>query len=350
MTSLITLFWFIIILGAIVGIHEFGHFLFAKLSNTYVYEFSIGMGKKLFTHRKKGSETEFNIRLVPIGGFVSICGENAIEDENIPKDRQLCNKSFLQRFSILFAGPAFNFIFAFILLFISALIYGSISTKPIIGNVMEGYPAYTAGLREGDLIKKIDGKKVNSWDAALLKIQTANGKELTFTIEENGQTKDIKVSPIIEEAEDGTKSYKYGISTNGTKERGFVKSLNYAISKTESLFGTMIETLKYLFTGRAKVNDLSGPVGIYSLVGQQAKAGLESIIYLTAYLSINVGALNLIPFPAFDGGRILFLIIEKITKKKIPPKVENMVNTIGFLAIIGLMIFVTFNDILRLFS
>lgn len=350
MTSLITLFWFIIILGAIVGIHEFGHFLFAKLSNTYVYEFSIGMGKKLFTHRKKGSETEFNIRLVPIGGFVSICGENAIEDENIPKDRQLCNKSFLQRFSILFAGPAFNFIFAFILLFVSALIYGSISTKPIIGNVMEDYPAYTAGLREGDLIKKIDGKKVNSWDAALLKIQTANGKELTFTIEENGQTKDIKVSPIIEEAEDGTKSYKYGISTNGTKERGFVKSLNYAISKTESLFGTMIETLKYLFTGRAKVNDLSGPVGIYSLVGQQAKAGLESIIYLTAYLSINVGALNLIPFPAFDGGRILFLIIEKITKKKIPPKVENMVNTIGFLAIIGLMIFVTFNDILRLFS
>lgn len=350
MTSLITLFWFIIILGAIVGIHEFGHFLFAKLSNTYVYEFSIGMGKKLFTHRKKGSETEFNIRLVPIGGFVSICGENAIEDENIPKDRQLCNKSFLQRFSILFAGPAFNFIFAFILLFVSALIYGSISTKPIIGNVMEGYPAYTAGLREGDLIKKIDGKKVNSWDAALLKIQTANGKELTFTIEENGQTKDIKVSPIIEEAEDGTKSYKYGISTNGTKERGFVNSLNYAISKTESLFGTMIETLKYLFTGRAKVNDLSGPVGIYSLVGQQAKAGLESIIYLTAYLSINVGALNLIPFPAFDGGRILFLIIEKITKKKIPPKVENMVNTIGFLAIIGLMIFVTFNDILRLFS
>lgn len=350
MTSLITLFWFIIILGAIVGIHEFGHFLFAKLSNTYVYEFSIGMGKKLFTHRKKGSETEFNIRLVPIGGFVSICGENAIEDENIPKDRQLCNKSFLQRFSILFAGPAFNFIFAFILLFVSALIYGSISTKPIIGRVMEGYPAYTAGLREGDLIKKIDGKKVNSWDAALLKIQTANGKELTFTIEENGQTKDIKVSPIIEEAEDGTKSYKYGISTNGTKERGFVKSLNYAISKTESLFGTMIETLKYLFTGRAKVNDLSGPVGIYSLVGQQAKAGLESIIYLTAYLSINVGALNLIPFPAFDGGRILFLIIEKITKKKIPPKVENMVNTIGFLAIIGLMIFVTFNDIIRLFS
>lgn len=350
MTSLITLFWFIIILGAIVGIHEFGHFLFAKLSNTYVYEFSIGMGKKLFTHRKKDSETEFNIRLVPIGGFVSICGENAIEDENIPKDRQLCNKSFLQRFSILFAGPAFNFIFAFILLFISALIYGSISTKPVIGSVMEGYPAYTAGLREGDLIKKIDGKKVNSWDAALLKIQTANGKELTFTIEENGQTKDIKVSPIVEEAEDGTKSYKYGISTNGTKERGFVKSLNYAISKTESLFGTMIETLKYLFTGRAKVNDLSGPVGIYSLVGQQAKAGLESIIYLTAYLSINVGALNLIPFPAFDGGRILFLIIEKITKKKIPPKVENMVNTIGFLAIIGLMIFVTFNDILRLFS
>lgn len=350
MTSLITLFWFIIILGAIVGIHEFGHFLFAKLSNTYVYEFSIGMGKKIFTIPKKKSETEFNIRLVPIGGFVRISGEDAIEDENIPKDRQMCNKSLIQRFLILFAGPAFNFIFAFVILFISALIYGSISTKPVIGSVMEGYPAYTAGLREGDLIKKINGEKVHSWDAALLKIQTSKGEELTFTVEENGNTKDVKVKPIEEVDEEGNKSYKFGISTSGVKEYGFVKSLTYAFKKTGSLFGTMWETLKYLFNGRAKVNDLSGPVGIFSLVGEQAKQGLESILYLTAYLSINVGVLNLVPFPAFDGGRILFLIIEKISRKKIPAKIENMVNAIGFLAIIGLMIFVTFNDILRLFN
>jgi len=144
-------------------------------------------------------------------------------------------------------------------------------------------------------------------------------------------------------------SYKFGIATKYDKEYGLVKSIKYAFNKTISLFGSMFDTLKYLFTGRVGVNQLSGPVGIYSIIDSQAKEGLEAVLYLVAYLSINIGVINLLPFPAFDGGRILFLIIEKVFRKPVSKKVENIIHSIGFMLIIALLIYVTFNDILRLF-
>ena len=176
-----------------------------------------------------------------------------------------------------------------------------------------------------------------------------NENTIFFKVEkENGQVKEITVTPQKVEQDDVT-DYVYGISRSTTKERGFIVSLKYAVTKTQSLFKLMFNTVKSLFTGGVSVNDLSGPVGINNIVGTQAKAGLESIIYLVAFLSINVGFINLIPLPAFDGGRILFLIIEKIIGKPINPKVEGMIHTIGFFLLIILMIYVTFNDILRLF-
>lgn len=340
---------FIIILGAIVAIHEFGHFLFAKLSNIYVYEFSIGMGKKLFGKKRKNSETEFCVRAIPLGGYVMIAGED-VEDEKIPREKQMCNKGFWARFSVLFAGPFFNFVLAFIILFVSALFYGSISTKPYVGKVSPDYPAYAAGIESGDLILSINGEKIHNWDKGLVMLQTTNGESVTFKVQKmDGSIKEYVVEPILVKDEAGNESYKFGIATNDKKERGFGKSLSYACNKTISLFGSMWDTLKYLFTGKVGVDQLSGPVGIYSIVDSQAKQGLEAILYLVAYLSINVGILNLLPFPAFDGGRILFLFIEKIFRKPVSKKVENAIHTIGFMLIIGLLIFVTFNDILRLF-
>ena len=180
-----------------------------------------------------------------------------------------------------------------------------------------------------------------------------------FEVEKSdGSIKKHSVKPILEKDEDGNESYKYGIAARYDKEYGFFKSLKYAGSKTISLltqkeidkiFASMWDTLKYLFTGRVGVDQLSGPVGIYSIVDSQAKQGLESVLYLIAYLSINVGIINLLPFPAFDGGRILFLFIEKIFKKPVSKKVENIIHSIGFMLIIGLLIYVTFNDILRIF-
>ena len=346
---MLSLIIFILILGAIVTVHEFGHFIFAKLSNTYVYEFSIGMGKKLFGKKRKDGETEFCIRAVPIGGYVMIAGED-LEDEKIPKDRQMCNKSFLQKFIVLFAGAFNNFIFAFIILFISALIYGAAITKPYIGDVSPDYPAYTAGLEKGDLLLSLNGTKITNWDKALVMLQTSKGNEMTFKVlKQDGSTKEYKVAPIKEKDSEGNESYKFGIATKYEKEYGFTKSLSYAWNKTISLFGSMWDTLKYLFNGKVSINQLSGPVGIYSVVDSQAHQGMEALLYLVAYLSINVGIINLLPFPAFDGGRILFLFIEKIFRKPVSKNVENTIHSIGFMLIIGLLIYVTFNDIIKLF-
>lgn len=346
---MLSLIIFILILGAIVTVHEFGHFIFAKLSNTYVYEFSIGMGKKIFGKKRKDGETEFCIRAVPIGGYVMIAGED-LEDEKIPKDRQMCNKNFIQRFMVLFAGAFNNFIFAFIILFISALIYGAAITKPYIGDVSPDYPAYTAGLEKGDLLLSLNNTKITNWDKALVMLQTSKGQEMTFKVlKQDGSTKEYKVTPIKEKDSEGNESYKFGIATKYEKEYGFTKSLSYAWHKTVSLFGSMWDTLKYLFNGRVSVNQLSGPVGIYSVVDSQAHQGMEALLYLVAYLSINVGIINLLPFPAFDGGRILFLFIEKIFRKPVSKNVENTIHSIGFMLIIALLIYVTFNDIIKLF-
>jgi len=347
---MLSLVWFILILGAIVTVHEFGHFIFAKLSHTYVYEFSIGMGKKIFGKKKKDSETEFCVRMIPLGGYVMIAGEDTL-DEKIPSDRQMCNKSFLQRFLILFAGAFNNFVFAFILLFVSALIYGATITKPYIGEVLDGSAAKQAGLESGDLILEIDGERVSNWDQGLIKIQTTGGKAVIFKVEkESGEVVEYEVTPLLEVDEDGNESYKFGIGTSYSKEYGFMKSLRYAFRRTGSLFVSMFDTLKYLFTGKVGVDQLSGPVGIYSVVDSQAEQGMEAVLYLVAYLSINVGVINLLPFPAFDGGRILFLIIEKVFKKPVSKNVENIIHSIGFILIILLLVYVTFNDIIKLIS
>lgn len=347
-----TLILFILILGIIILIHELGHFLFAKLFGVYVYEYSIGMGKKIFSKKPKDSETEYNLRLIPIGGFVRLAGEEGEDgDTTVPVERKLYKKKFYQRFLIFFMGPGFNFILAFVTLFVGALIYGSINTSPIVGLVQETAPAYAAGVEAGDKILSIDGEIVKSWDDILWIVQTSNGKSLTFEIEDkNGNEKNITVTPEEITNEDGTTGFVYGIGKNTKKEKGLVTSFKYACNKTISLFKIMIETVKSLFTGGVSVDDLSGPVGIYSIVGEQAEGGLEDLLYLLAYLSINVGVINLIPFPAFDGGHILFLLIEKIMRKPVPEKVESTITGIGFILLILLMIYVTGHDIINLFN
>lgn len=342
--------WFIIILGLIVLVHEFGHYIFSKIFGVYVYEFSIGMGPKLLHYKKKGGETEYCLRLIPIGGFVSLAGEDADDNTKIDDDRKLYNKPVWQRLIIMVAGVMNNFIFAFLLLFIMALVYGSVSTKPVISTVVKDLPAYEAGIREGDTILKINNHKVASFNEMQLYIQTSKGEELTILLKDkDGILNEVKVKPNTIVDEDGNTSYIIGVSLDSKVKHGFVNSLSYAGSTTVSLYKLMLVTIKEIFVGGVSVSDLSGPVGIYKVVDEQAKVGLQSIIYLTAYLSMNVGVINLLPFPAFDGGRVVFLIIEKIRRKPVSRKVEGIVNSVGFGLLILLMIYVTFNDVLRLF-
>ena len=341
--------WFILILGAIVLVHEFGHFIFSKIFGVYVYEFSIGMGPKILHYKKKNGETEYCIRLIPIGGFVSLAGEDADDNKKIPEERKLYSKPVWQRFLIMVAGVMNNFIFAFLLLFVMALIYGSTTTKPIVNDVTAGMPAEAVGIQKGDTVVSIDGQKISSFSEIQLYLQTSEGKEMEIGLKDaSGNKRVVKVTPDKTTGEDGKEKYVIGIVLDTKINKGFISSLKYAGETTLSLYKLMFTTIKQLFNGRASVKDLSGPVGIYTIVSEESKAGLQNILYLTAYLSINVGFINLLPFPAFDGGRVVFLIIEKIRRKRVPAKVEAIVNGTGFALLILLMIFVTFNDILRL--
>ncbi len=344
-----TIIIFILVLGTIIFVHELGHFIFAKLMGVYVYEFSLGMGPRLL--HKKGKETDYCLRLIPIGGFCSMAGEEVDEEEiKVPKKRRLQAKKPWQRFLIMFFGPGFNFIFAVLILFSISMIWGSTSYDPIISSSDKNYPASTAGIEKGDRIIEINNKKVKTLDDAAIYLTIANHKEKTKIVveKENEVEKEYKISPK-KVTKKGTTSYKYGIGLVGKKKYGLVNSVKYTFVKTGSLFKQMWITIKSLFTGGIKVTQLSGPVGIYSIVGEQAKAGYSSILYLMAFLSINVGFINLLPLPAFDGGHILFIIIEKIKGSPVTPKVENMIHTVGLFLLMALMVYITFNDILRLF-
>lgn len=346
---LLNIVYFILVLGIIVLVHECGHFLFAKLCGIYVYEFSIGMGPKLFSKKGKNGETEYCIRAIPIGGFVSLAGEEVDDDKKVPENRKLYAKKAWQRFLVMFFGAGFNFIFAVLLLFFIGLIYGSTDTRPIISQVVKDNPAEIAGLRDGDRIVSINNRKVKTSDDISLYLQIVNKeKPVEFKVNRGGKEYAFKVNPIKEKVE-GQDVYRIGVIINSEKRHGFMAAVEYAFVKTGSLFHQMIVTLESLFTGSISVNQFSGPVGIYTVVGSQAKAGFVNILYLIALLSINVGFINLIPLPAFDGGRILFLAIEKIKGSPVKPETENKIHTIGFLLLMALMVYITFNDILRLF-
>lgn len=344
-----TIIIFILVLGAIIFVHELGHFIFAKLMGVYVYEFSLGMGPKLL--HKKGKETEYCLRLIPIGGFCSLAGEEVDEEQiKVPKKRRLQAKKPWQRFLIMFFGPGFNFIFAVLTLFFVAMIWGSPSYEPIVSSVTKNYPADEIGIEKGDKITNINNHKVSTLDDVSLYLTIADtAKSSTIQVEkENGSIKEYELKPK-KVTKKGKTSYKYGIGLQSKKRYGFVNSIKYTYVKTGSLFKQMWITVKCLFTGGVKVNQLSGPVGIYSIVGEQSKAGIASILYLMAFLSINVGFINLLPLPAFDGGHILFIIIEKIKGTPVSQRVENMIHTIGLFLLMALMVYITFNDIIRLF-
>lgn len=350
MSIIINLLLFVLILGVIVFIHELGHFTWAKITGVYVYEFAIGMGPKICG--KKGKETEYTLRAIPIGGFCQLAGED-LEDDNlkkIPKDRQLQSKTAFQRFLIMFFGPMNNFILSVILLFFIALIWGGTTMNPVLTEIDSGSAAEKVGLSVGDRILKINNHKITTSDDIVLYLALAKPtKKSSIEVEkENGEVVTYKIKPK-KVVEDNDETYKYGIGIEQEKTYGIGNAFVYTYAKTMSIFKQMFITVKSLFTGGVRLNQLSGPVGIYSIVGEQRSAGIANLIYLMAFLSINVGFINLLPLPAFDGGHILFIIIEKIKGSPVNPDLENKIHAVFLILLMILMVIITFNDILRLF-
>ncbi len=345
MSLLITIIAFIFILGVTVTIHEFGHFLFAKKAGIYVYEFSIGMGPRLFKFNRKNDETDYSIRLFPIGGYVQMAGEDIEVDKNIPKDKLLQSKTWLQRFLTMVAGVMFNFLLAIFVLFIIALFKGvTLDATRIDTSKIEG-------LKSGDKIISVDGNFVNNYDKLALELSVAGSKKFDIKVKhKDGSYDTFAIKPkAVYDKKDKLMGYEYGFTITGKDEKGFIAAIKYAFVKFVSIIEQMFFTVWYLITGKISLKLLSGPVGIFSIVGSAAKTGFFSVLSLLALISVNVGFINLLPIPAFDGGHILFLIIEKIKGSKVNPKVENIIHTVFFVLLMALMVYITFNDVLRLF-
>lgn len=347
----LTLILFIFILGIIVLVHEVGHFLWAKKFGVYIYEFSIGMGPVIYSKIGKKDGIKYNIRALPIGGFVAMAGEVYEDDKKIAKERFLCNKPIWQRIIVMAAGVINNFILAIVILLFMSFIWGSNSLTPKVDSVLEGYPMAEAGIVKGDVILAINNDKISSWDEAQILLYYKNDKGYyDFTIKhEDGKIDNYKITPKVEKNEDGIETRIFGVNINQEKTSGILKNIEFAFAKFWAIVSSMWLTIKGLILGKISVNALSGPVGIYNVVGESIAAGAYTVIFLIAYLSINVGVINILPFPAFDGGRILFLLIEKLKGSPVNQKFENLCHTIGFVLLMLLILFITIKDVINLF-
>lgn len=417
--ALLTILKIIFILGFLIFIHEGGHFIVAKLCKIRVNEFAIGFGPVIF--KKQGKETLFQLRLIPLGGFCNMEGE----EERSEVEGSFSKASIPKRIAVVAAGGLVNIIFALLIYFTLMSCVGN-NVSNVIDTVVPNYSAQTAGLQENDKILKIDGKKIKNKADLDEALEKSNGNELSILIERDGKEQELKIKPTEEK-------YNYtGIAVNATKdklteiaalypdspgekqglqvkdiiiaindnpiennaqklvdyinlsigkeirftverngeniditimpevmsnyllgvnlkmaENNFINNIYYAFFDTGEFAISIVDNLRLLFSGGVSIDQLMGPVGISDVVAQTN--GLADFIYILALISISLGFTNLLPFPPLDGGKIVILLIEAIRRKPLKEKTEINIQLIGFIMLMALMVYVTYNDILRIF-
>ena len=320
----------------LIIIHELGHFTLAKLNGIYVEEFAIGMGPKLFGI--KGKETEYNLRILPFGGFVRMLGE---EDGAIKDKRALNAKKPLQKISVIAAGATMNYILALVIFVAIALNFGF--SKPVISEVALNSPANEAGLLAGDKLLKVDNSIINTTSDLKLGILLAKGEAITLEIERNGEKLIKQIMPVVNETGDTVIGITHEFIDNPT----FGEGISQGFKETLTMVSQTFKSLKMMVSGEANFKtDVGGPVTIVKMSSQAAKAGIWSLMNFTAFMSIQLAVFNLLPFPALDGGLILIQVLEMITRKKIPEKFIGVVNSVGFALLMMLMVVVTLKDII----
>ncbi|MBM6618409.1 RIP metalloprotease RseP [Bacillus suaedaesalsae] len=413
-----TVIAFVVIFGALVFFHELGHLVFAKRAGILCREFAIGFGPKVFSFKK--DETVYTIRLLPIGGFVRMAGEDpetielkpgfnvglilnesdqvtkiilnnkdkfpnarlievenadvekkmfisgyeqdekletftvnekavfvvdGVETQIAPYNRQFGSKTLGQRTLAIIAGPAMNFVLAFVIFLLLGLLQGSPVNEALLGKIVENSPAQEAGLKQGDRIETIDGVSVTTWKDVVTIIREHPQEELAFTINRNGESFESVITPDKAPGEEG-----YGvIGVYGPVEKNVLSSFKYGFTETYFWTKEIIIGLGKLITGQFNIDMLSGPVGIYSATDQVAQTGVYNLMRWGAILSINLGIINMLPLPALDGGRLMFFAVEAVRGKPIDRQKEGLVHFVGFAFLMLLMLFVTWNDIQRIF-
>lgn len=281
-----------------------------------------------------------------------MAGEVYEDDEKINKKSFMCNKPWYQRVIILVAGVVNNFLLALLFLFISSLIWGGTVNLPEVREVVEDSPMAIAGIENGDKILEINGRKVSNWDKAqILLIMESEDNIYEFRVEHmSGEVENIKVEPdVVVDEETGVETKTFGVYIKQETMTGLWGGVKYAFQKFGSIVESMALTIEGLFTGKISLQALSGPVGMYEVIDQSIGYGISYMMYIIAFLSINVGFINILPFPAFDGGHVLFLIIEKIKGSPVNAKFESICHLIGFALLFLLMIYITIQDVIRFF-
>ena len=336
----------ILLFSAIVIFHELGHFLLAKKNKIRVDEFSLGLGPTIFG--KQFGETKFSLKLLPFGG-ACMMGEDDVDDMS---EGSFNSKSVWARMSVIVAGPVFNLILAWILCMI--IISWTGYRAPVVSNVTDGYSAQEEGIEPGDVIKKIGGKSVHIWnDISLYNMMHAGTKSVEVKYERDGKDYTVVLEPKQNE---GDAFPLLGITGGEMVRPGVIGTVRYGAYTVKYWITYTVDSLKMLISGKVGVKDLSGPVGIVSaednVYQEAAPAGMVVVILnllnIGVLLTANLGVMNLLPLPALDGGRLVFLIIEAVRGKRVPPEKEGMVHFAGFVLLMALMVVIMFNDILKL--
>lgn len=335
---MITLISSLLVFLLVVMLHEFGHFTVAKLSGIKVNEFSIGMGPKIY--QKQKGETFYSLRALPVGGYVAMEGE----EENSHDPRAFNNVSIVKRMAVVLAGAFMNFVLAFIAftLIFSIVGYGSNEIEKVISNS----PADKAGIQSGDLIIKINENKVkNIYDINSI-ISKNQKEEMDFQINREGNILNVKIKPEYSE-----ENQMYLIGITSKLDHSIIKSICLGADRTLEMSKMLLKSIKIMFSGSFKMEYLSGPVGVVQLIGSESSKGFLNFLQILGLISVNLGVFNLLPIPALDGGKFLFLLIEALRGKPIDEKIEQGLSLIGISLLFSLMIYVTiFNDIGRLFN
>ncbi len=355
-----TVFAFVLVLGLLIFVHEFGHFIFAKLFGVRVLKFSLGFGPRLCG--KTIGETEYVISAIPLGGFVKMFGENPDEQDVDPKEQAVsfAHKKVWQRFGIVFAGPAFNFIFPLVMFFFLFLVSGvphPVDTT-LVGAVGKGTPAAAAGFQAQDRIIEVNGKKTTGWLDVLEGVKNSEGKKISIVVDRRGKHVPLEVTPKLSTVknifhEKVGKRYMIGVTRADVLSYERTGPVNTLVEAWWQTWGFVILTV----TGVVKIiehaipaSELGGPILIAQIAGQQMRAGWVNYLYFMGLLSVNLGILNLLPVPVLDGGHLMFLTIEAIRRKPMSERAQVIAQQIGIALLGTLMVFVFYNDFVRLLS
>lgn len=365
MEILFNIFWFLVVITVVVFIHEYGHYIVARYNKVKIDVFSIGFGKEILGYTDRHG-TRWKICPIPFGGYVKMHGDaDASSKPDFAKLKKLSKKEREQSFyfktipqkaAIVFAGPLFNYLSAIIILAFLFLISGKVLGTPEISQVLENSPAEKAGLMVGDLIVEIDDEKIDSFEDVRSKIILNTGQKITLSVSRKGTIKEFDLTPEMRKTQDPfgneVEMPVIGISANKFE----VKKLNVLEASVESVKETynisvnMLKALGQIITGSRSSDQLGGPIKIAQYSGQSANSGFYGFMFFIALISINLGLVNLFPIPMLDGGHLMYYLFERVTGKPVSEKIQMIGFRIGFVLLISLMVYVTFNDISSFFK